>query len=41
MELVPVPCHQKSLTDKHVSSLFLLCDNLARKYVLTDNTGVG
>lgn len=40
MELVPVAYHQRSLTDSHVSSLFLLCDILARKSAMTDYMGI-
>ena len=40
MELVPVAYYQRSLTDSHVSSLFLLRDILARKSAMTDYMGI-
>ena len=40
MELFPVAYHHRSLTDSHVSSLFLLCDILARKSAMTDYMGI-
>ena len=40
MELAPIAYHQRSLTDSHVSSLFLLCDILARKSAVTGYMGI-